>query len=178
MGEQTPINVNCESGPYFQNARGVRKGDPLSSILFDFMADGLATLLAKANESGHIRGVFSHLIPGRVTHLQYADDMMVLTESSMLGIANLKFIPLCFGNMPGLKINFNKSEDFVTGVTTKEQHRVANIINCKLGKLPMIYLGLLVNDKPLCITDWGFLPDKVGHRVDRGKASSFVRHED
>jgi hypothetical protein len=42
---------------------------------------------------------------------------MVLIEPSDLGIANLKFLLLCFENMSGLKINFDKSEVMVTGVT-------------------------------------------------------------
>jgi hypothetical protein len=64
MGGQTAINVNGEVGPFFRNARGVRQGDPLSPTLFDFLVDGLAAMLAKANSAGHIRGVVSHLIPG------------------------------------------------------------------------------------------------------------------
>jgi hypothetical protein len=63
-GGQTAINVNGEVGPYFRNARGVRQGDPLSPILFDFIVDGLAAILAKANRAGHIEGVVPHLIPG------------------------------------------------------------------------------------------------------------------
>jgi hypothetical protein len=63
-GGQTAINVNGEIGPFFRNARGVRQGDPLSPILFDFMVDGLAAILAKASSAGHIEGVIPHLIPG------------------------------------------------------------------------------------------------------------------
>jgi hypothetical protein len=68
--------------------------------------------------------------------------------------------------MSGLKINFDKSEVFVIGVTSEEKHRVANMPNCKLGLLPMKYLGLLVSDHPLRVADWCFLPKNVGHRVD------------
>jgi hypothetical protein len=45
-GGQNAINVNGEIGPYFCNARGVRQDDPFSSILFDFIVDGLAAILA------------------------------------------------------------------------------------------------------------------------------------
>jgi hypothetical protein len=165
-GGQTAINVNGEVGPFFRNARGVRQGDPLSPILFDFLVDALAAMLTKANLAGHIKGVVSHLIPGGVTHLQYADDTMIMIEPTELGIANLKFLLLCFENMSGLKINFDKSEVLVTGVPDEEKRRLANLLNCKLGTCPLRYLGLPVSGGPLRVADWGFLPEKVGHRVD------------
>jgi hypothetical protein len=166
QGGQTAINVNGEIGPFFRNARGVRQGDPLSPILSDFMVDGLAAILSRARLMGHIQGVVPHLIPGGVSHLQYADDTLILIEPSDEGIANLKLLLLCFENMSGLKINFDKSEVMVMGVTTLEQHRIAAMLNYKLGAFPMKYLGLPVSDRDLRVSDWVFLPQKVGHGVD------------
>jgi mannosylglycoprotein endo-beta-mannosidase len=100
-----------------------------------------------------------------VSHLQYADDTLILIEPSDEGIANLKLLLLCFGNMSGLKINFNKNEVLVTGVAAPEQRRIASMLNCRLGQFPMKYLGLLVSNKPLRVS-LGFPPSKVGHRVD------------
>jgi hypothetical protein len=57
MGDQTAINVNGEIRLFFRNARGVRQGDPLSPILFDFMIDALAAMLARADSAGHIKGL-------------------------------------------------------------------------------------------------------------------------
>jgi hypothetical protein len=74
---------------------------------------------------------------------------MALIEPTDLGIANLKFLLLCFENMSGLKINFEKSEIMVTGVDPGEERRVADMLNCKLGTLPMRYMGLSVSDRPL-----------------------------
>jgi hypothetical protein len=166
QGGQTAINVNGEIGPFFCNARGVQQGDPLSPILFDFLVDALASILSRACAAGHIRGVVSHLIPGGASHLQYADDTLIMIEPSDEGIANLKLLLLCFENMSGLKINFDKSEVLVMGVTAREQRRVASMLNCKLGQFPIKYLGLPVSDKALRVSDWDFLPQKVGHRVD------------
>jgi hypothetical protein len=58
---------------------------------------------------------------------------MIMIEPSRVGVANLKLILLCFENMSGLKINFLKSEAFVTGVTEAERRWVADGLNCKLG---------------------------------------------
>jgi hypothetical protein len=165
-GGQTAININGEIGPYFRNARGVRQGDPLSPILFDFMVDSLAAMISKANAAGHVKGVVSHLIPGGVTHLQFADDTLLLIEPSDLGIANLKLLLLSFENMSGLKINLSKSEVVIAGTLDAERARMANLLNCRLGAFPITYLGLPVSDKALQISDWNLLTDKVGHRVD------------
>ncbi|KAK1645896.1 hypothetical protein QYE76_063701 [Lolium multiflorum] len=61
-GGQTTVNVNGEVGSYFRNARGVRQGDPLSPIQFDFLVDSLAAIIDKAKEAGHINGVFGRPI--------------------------------------------------------------------------------------------------------------------
>jgi hypothetical protein len=74
------------------------------------MVDALAAMISRASHTGHIHGVVRHLIPGGVTHLQYADDTMILIDPTDEGIANLKLILLAFEDMSGLKINFNKSE--------------------------------------------------------------------
>jgi hypothetical protein len=68
--------------------------------------------------------------------------------------------------MSGLKINLSKSEIVVMGSTAMEQERVALLLICRLGKFPIMYLGLPVSDKTLRASDWEFLTAKVGRRVD------------
>jgi hypothetical protein len=178
-GGQTAISINGEVGPYFRNKRGVRQGDPISPLLFNFIADALSILLDHASNAGHIKGVVSHLVDNGVTHLQYADDTILLIELDDLAIANLKFILICFEIMSGLKINFFKSEVIVTGVSQLEQARVARMLNCKEGRFPMTYLGFPIADRKLTIADMNYLVEIVGHRVDpwQGRYSSIAaRH--
>jgi hypothetical protein len=46
--------------------------------MFNLAVDALDHMLTKVREKGHIKGVVPHLIPGGVTHLQYADDTIVM----------------------------------------------------------------------------------------------------
>jgi hypothetical protein len=116
-GAQTAIAINGEIGPFFHNKRGVRQGDPISPMLFNFMADALSAMIDAASRAGHIKGVVSHLIQGGVTHLQYADDTIILLELEDNSLANLKFLLITFEILSGLKINFLKSEVIVMGAS-------------------------------------------------------------
>jgi hypothetical protein len=79
-GGQTAISINGEVGPFFRYKQGVRQGDPLSPLLFNFMAEALSIILTKAWEAEHIAGVVPHLIPGGISHLQYADDTLIMIQ--------------------------------------------------------------------------------------------------
>lgn len=68
------MKVNKTFGPYFKTFKGLKKGDPLSPLLFELVADILALLIKKAQELGLIKGLNSHLVEGGLVILQYADD--------------------------------------------------------------------------------------------------------
>jgi hypothetical protein len=56
-------------GPYFQK-KGLRKGDPLSPILFNIVFDMLAIIVARAKGDGQIKGVVPHLVEDGLSILQ------------------------------------------------------------------------------------------------------------
>ncbi|KAK1697110.1 hypothetical protein QYE76_013807 [Lolium multiflorum] len=165
-GGQTAIAINGEIGPFFRNRRGVRQGDPLSPLLFNFIGEALSGILVAAVGAGHIQGVVPHLVPGGITHLQYADDTLVLIQNTGVCIRNLKFLLMCFEDMPGLKINYHKSEVIVMGQPEEEQDRIANLLNCKRGSFPFMYLGLPISDRKLTVEQWLFLVRKLGNKIE------------
>jgi hypothetical protein len=65
--------------------------------------------------------VVPHLILGGVSHLQYANDTIIMIQNNNLAIANLKFLLIYFELLSGLKINFLKSEAIVTRVSREEK---------------------------------------------------------
>ncbi|XP_071683220.1 uncharacterized protein [Lolium perenne] len=165
-GGQTVISINGEVGPFFRNKRGVRQGDPLSPLLFNFIGEVLSGILSAAASAGHIHGLVPHLLPGGITHLQYADDTLILIQGSDEDIANLKFLLMCFEDMSGLKINYHKSEVFVLGQRASERNSIANKLNCKLGSFPFIYLGLPISDRKLTLEQWLFLVRKLADKIE------------
>ena len=118
---RTVVNINGEIGPFFPTFCGVRQGDPFSPFLFNIVVDALAAILDKAKAAGHIKGIVSQLVGGnRISLLEYADDTIIMVEGSQSDISNLKFLLLCFQQMSGLRINFDKSEVMVLGYTQDE----------------------------------------------------------
>lgn len=94
-------------------------------------------MLTRAKEVGHLRGVVPHLVDGGLTHLQYADDTILFMTNSDENICTVNFLLLCFEEMSGLKINYQKSEVTLVGSENEEgAKRIADLFNCKVGTLP------------------------------------------
>jgi hypothetical protein len=70
-GGTVSVKINDKSGPYFTCHKGVRQGDPLSPILFNFAADCLASMVREAQEVGLIMGLADNLTPNVLLILQY-----------------------------------------------------------------------------------------------------------
>ena len=64
----------------------MRQGDPLSPLLFHLVGDALSAILDRAKEAGVIRGLVPHLIPGGISHLQYASDTLLFLHNDMESI--------------------------------------------------------------------------------------------
>jgi hypothetical protein len=94
------------------------------------VVDTLAKLMVKAAVQGKIKGVLTHLIPEGITHIQYADDTILMIEGDDRSILHMKFILYCFEWLSGLKINYHKSEAFIFGFDEMEKTRIANMLNC------------------------------------------------
>jgi hypothetical protein len=115
--------------------------------LFNFIGEALPGIVLAVASTGHIQGLVPHIIPGGITHLQYANDTLILIQRSEEHIANLKLLLMFFEDIAGLKINYHKSEIIVLGQPSSSNFWIANKLNCKLGDFPFIYLGLLISDR-------------------------------
>jgi hypothetical protein len=74
--------------------------------------------------------------------------------------------------MSGLKINYHKCEAYCFGMNGSDSWRIANMLNCSRGSLPMKYLGIPLSDTKLGMCVFADLVRKVAKRVPRGKVST------
>lgn len=75
-------------------------------------------------------------------------DSIFFGEAKVENIVALKCVLQCFKWYSGLKINFRKSSLLCLGVDEAVVSRLANFLNCEVGKFPFLYLGLPVGARP------------------------------
>ncbi|XP_071714358.1 uncharacterized mitochondrial protein AtMg01250-like [Rutidosis leptorrhynchoides] len=141
------ILVNGSPTKEFKLERSVRQGDPLSSFLFIIAVEGLNWLAKAAVQAKLFVGVEVGRDKILISYLQYADDTIFFGKWNMINIVNLMKLLKCFELASGLKINYHKSSLFRVGLDHSEVIHSAQLIGCKVGSFPCIYLGLPVGAK-------------------------------
>ncbi|TYK21642.1 LINE-1 retrotransposable element ORF2 protein [Cucumis melo var. makuwa] len=103
---QYSIIINGRPRGKIQPSRGIRQGDPISPFIFVLAMDYISRLLNSVGEK--IKGM---KMEGNInlTHLLFADDILLFVEDDEHSIQNLKNIINLFQLASGLSINLNKS---------------------------------------------------------------------
>lgn len=83
------VAINGELGGYFMGTKGLRQGDPLSPYLFVLTMEVLAQML-NANFRAGLIGLHPHAASPMVTHLSFADDIMIFFDGDKPLTALLK----------------------------------------------------------------------------------------
>jgi len=149
------VLVNGSPTKEFPLQRGLRQGDPLSPFLFLLAAEALNVLMSSVVENnlymGYGVGKYNSVV---VSHLQFADDTLLLGEKSWANVRALREVLTLFADMSGLKVNFHKSH--LVGINIGESWLVeaTSLLNCKVGKILFMYLGLSIGGDPRKLPFW------------------------
>ncbi|WVZ87298.1 hypothetical protein U9M48_033955, partial [Paspalum notatum var. saurae] len=165
QGENVAVNVNGQSGSYFQTRKGLRQGDPLSPILFNIVADMLAIIINRAKNEGQVNGVIPYLVDDGLSILQYADDTVIFLDHDLEKAKNMKILLCVFEKLSGLKINFHKSEIFCFGQAQECENAYSELFGCKSGSFPFRYLGLPMHYRKLRNSDWRHVEERFEKRL-------------
>lgn len=138
------IAINGELAGFFPGKKGLRQGDSISPYLFILAMEALSHLLEEAVASGQIR-LHPNCLEPKVTHLLFADDLLVFSDGSRHSITGIRRVLSVFKEWTGLDMNAAKSEIFFGGYTDIEASVIADISGFKIGSFPTKYLGLPLN---------------------------------
>jgi hypothetical protein len=146
--------------------RGSKQGDPLAPFLFLLVAEGLGAIMRQAVSLNR----FSPFMVGRgdmpVSHLQYADDTVFIGEAKVENLWTMKAILRGFARASSLKVNFWKSCLVGVNVSNEFMDMASRFLNCRIGRIPFIYLGLPVGANPRKLSTWLPMIDVLKKRLD------------
>lgn len=114
------VQVNGDLAGYFQSSRGLRQGCLLSPYLFVLCMNVLSR---KIDLAATMRKFKLHPWCHRLslTHLCFADDLMVFVEGTKKSIEGALSVLDAFETWSGLRINLEKSTIFMAGVQAIEK---------------------------------------------------------
>lgn len=153
----------CINGFYsseFRSSRGVRQGDPLSPLLFIMAQQILSYNLNKMMENGVIwpYRLGRHVTP--ISHLFYADDMLIFTNGRIRSLQRLRDLLKLYQEASGQEVNLQKSAFYASKKISRGRlTKIQRISGCYAKKLPFKYLGApIYKGRCKCI----FFEDIVG----------------
>lgn len=156
------VSVNGELCGYFKGTKGLRQGDPLSPYLFVIALEVFSQMLNVKFRAGDI-GYHPNTADLEVTHLAFADDLMIFFDGEKNSLANIVDTMELFATWSGLRMNKEKTELFVGGLNQAETTDLTSL-GFTLGSMPVRYLGLPLMHRKLRISEYRPLLVKIsGH---------------
>ena len=138
------VLINGPPAGFFGSSRDLRQGDPLSPLLFLMVMEVLSRLLRRTEEGDFLRG-FQASPNARgglhISHLLFADDTILFCDASREQLLYIRMVLIFFEAITGLRVNVGKSEIVPVG-EVGNLGTLARILCCKVGRLPMSYLGM------------------------------------
>ena len=154
------IAFNGELLDCFPGKKGLRQGDPISSLLFVMAMDILSKLLDRG-AMDHVFGIHPLGNAPLITHISFADDVLLFFDGTDQSLQGLLSILDNFNNCSGLGINRSKTAVFFYGGDRVRNRASAASHGISQGSFPIRYLGVPLTTKKLRKQDYQPLLDKI-----------------
>jgi hypothetical protein len=139
--------------------------------LFLLAAEGLNVLMQAVVEGNRFVG---YRVGGQeavsVSHLQFADDTLLLGSKSWANVRALRVVLVLFELMSGLKVNFHKSMLVGVNISDSWLHEAATALRCLVGKVPFLYLGLPIGGDSRRLSFWEPVLTRIKNRLSGWKS--------
>ena len=162
------IKVNDDTDHYFKTKKGLRQGEPLSSILCNIVLYMFAVMIERATIDGQTEGVVTYLVDDGLSILQYANDTILFMSHDLGKVRSLKLIlSTCSSNCLDSKLISIKVNCFVYKRTRLLS--TPNFLGCEEGQFPQRYLGIQIHYRRLTNTKWKHVEESLQNRLSSWK---------
>ena len=165
------VLVNGSPKGFFGSSCGLRQGDPLSLLLFLLIMEVLSRILKKTEENNLIRRFQVGAVNSvgvQISHLLFADDIILFCDASREQLLSIRLLLSCFQAFTGLKVNVGKSEIAPVG-EVNNLVALASILQCRVGSLPMKFLGMLLGTSFKTASIWNPILEKMQKKLSGWK---------
>ncbi|XP_020701904.1 uncharacterized protein LOC110113604 [Dendrobium catenatum] len=157
-GFKISLLINGSYSKWIEAKSGFRQGCPLSPFLFVMCAQLLTNVFSSRGSS---IGVEVSNNGPKISHLLYADDIIIFSNAQIKSIKVIKGILVDFCGWTGQKLNVKKSGVlFGLSVKNRRRKKICRIMNLREIK-EFCYLGVKVVLRRLHKADFQFLLDKT-----------------
>jgi hypothetical protein len=140
FSSSSKVLINGHPTERVWHIRELRKGDPLSPMLFVIVMDVLAALFKKAEDLNLFETLTSFGVKFRLS--LFADDVALVVRPHLEEICLAKEIFHLLGDASGLWVNYDKSVTTRIRCNMVEVDPIITLLSCPTVEFPRIYLGL------------------------------------
>ncbi|KAL6208769.1 hypothetical protein ACLB2K_019714 [Fragaria x ananassa] len=167
------IIVNGELSQSFTGSRGIRQGDPLSPYLFVLCMEKLSHIIQSAVDMGYWKPFRASQSGPFVSHLFFADDLILFAEASASQANILKQVMNLFCSLSGQTVSFEKSRIFCSpNVKSSLANNISRICGSPLTEDLGVYLGMPLIHSRVSASTYTSLVDKVQSRLASWKSKT------
>lgn len=129
---QTNAMWNGCRSPFFNPQRGIGQGDPISPYIFVLCMDKLSHLISQKVDSGDWAPLKAGKSGLRLSHLMFADDLLLFGEATNNQMNCMKETLNNFCSMSGQMVSLeNTTILFAKCVTHRSRLRLANLLGLR-----------------------------------------------
>jgi hypothetical protein len=160
------ILINGEATNFFKSGRGLRKGCPLSPLLFILIMEGLSLLLKESQREGKLSSInVSRTI--KILHILFVDDVIIMTNVTVEEWWEINKVLKSFCLASVLTINATKSTIHQEGLLEQELADYKYVFPFKFFDLALgfTYLGFYLKTGPQRASDWNWLIQRLEKNI-------------
>lgn len=165
------ISVNGYAIGYFSCKRGVRQGDPLSTLLFCLAEEVLSRGVSKLVEMGKLQYMATSREYATPTHVLFAYDILVFCKGKRRNLSHLMKLFELYGQVSGQCLSLEKCRFYAGAMSLRRVAEIRSFLGFQVGSLPFSYLGVpLFKWKPKAIHLQPLI-DKIKTKVSAWKGA-------